>query len=1048
MTERPLIASLVRGGLPLGVQIGLLGPLEVATVGGRRVQVPGAKERCLLAVLAVDANREVTQDRLVEALWGGDPPRTARRTLQGLVSRVRAVLASAAADGPAGSDGAASIEATSGGWMLRAGARVVDLSAAASLAEAGRAAMAAGDPARAAGLLADALNLWRGEPLAEFGGAAWSEPIASRLDELRRELTEERMAAELACGRHGPLVAELDVACRRAPLRERLWELRMLALYRAGRQADALRAFQELRDNLVDQLGIEPNPALARLERAILAQDPALDWVRTGPDAGVASGSAAAAAGVADPPPVWAEGGARPVPAALAEWRGSTFVGRDAELAELDTVWHRARRGVRQAVFVAGEPGIGKTALVARVAEAAWAAGAMVLFGRSDEDSVVAFQPWVEMLTHYVEATPPAELRRHLGAHAGDLALLVPELARRLPELSGVAGTGAEHERYRILDAVGAALAAMAGCVPVVVVLDDLHWADRPTLQVLQHVIRRTANLPLLLLGTYRDTDLVRTHPMAAVLADLRRADLVQRLSLRGLQTADVVALLTGGQPGGPADEALAAALWEETEGNPLFLRESLRHLAETGAIAADAAGRWRAQRRITQLGIPEGVREVIGRRLTLLSETANIALRAGSVQGREIRLDVLAAVTDVGEDALLDALEEATAAGVVTEAPGRPGRWSFTHALVRQALYGELTVTRRVRLHQRVGAALARLDGDGDGPQLAELAHHFTQAAVGGEAERAVEYGRRAGAYALKAAAFEEAARHFALALEVAEDAELEIGVRADLLLAHGDAQWRSGDARLARKTFERVVPLVVDIDPERLARAAIGYAGAYARILWADIGIVEHRAVELLDLALARLNEADSPLRALALAALAQALYFDAATSERRPALSDEALAMARRLGDPAVLGRVLCSRNLAVWAPAFSAELAANSTEARAIGRSLGDRELEASACLHGFIGLFGTGEVAGSRAWLDDFGRLAAELKAPLALSLHEILTGNLDICEGRFAEGERRLLNAFHRSQEARDPDAFMMYVVGMGILRLLQGRVGEMRGSL
>jgi tetratricopeptide (TPR) repeat protein len=667
----------------------------------------------------------------------------------------------------------------------------------------------------------------------------------------------------------------------------------------------------------------------------------------------------------------------------------------------------------------------------------------VVLFGRCDEESVVAFQPFVEAIAHYVDTTPPAQLRAELGAQAADLALLVPGLGRHLPELAGVAGTGAETERYRIFEAVAALFANVGAEAPVVVVLDDLHWADRPTLGLLQHLIRRSGEVPLLILGTYRDTDLVRTHPMAETLADLRRADLVARLPLRGLSADDVLALVTAGNLARPADAELAAALWAETEGSPLFLREILRHLDETGSLTREDTGRWRALRRIDQLGIPEGVKEVIGRRLTRLSEAANIALRTGSVLGREVRLDVLEAVTDLGTDQLLDALDEAAAAGVVDEQPGAVGRWSFTHALVRQALYEELSLTRRVRLHQRVGEALEVLE-PGDGPQLAELAYHFCQAAVAGGADRAIDYARRAGQYALTLAAYEEAARHFAMAVEVADDANAHTGLRADLLLAQGDAEMRVGDARVARATFERVVALVGTSDPEQLARAACGYAGGASRPIWVEMFFVNERVIALLESALGALPEGDSDLRARLLACLAQELYFLPGTEERREELSATAVAMARRLDEPATLAYVLSTRNLAVFGPEKASELRTNSSEIVDLAQALGDRQMEAHALRTRFSGYCQLDEMPAAYADFCQWQELADQLKDPIAAVVDRWLRGTMAMLEGRFDDAETLITEGFHLGQETRDRNSFGAFAMTMSELRHLQGRVAEL----
>jgi tetratricopeptide (TPR) repeat protein len=713
------------------------------------------------------------------------------------------------------------------------------------------------------------------------------------------------------------------------------------------------------------------------------------------------------------------------------------------ELEEVEQAWEAAQAGQGHVLLLAGEPGIGKTALAVQVAERAWQQGAVVLFGRCDEESVVAFQPWVESLATYVGNTRPATLRRQLGSQAADLALLLPELAQALPELEGVAGTGADTERYRIVAAVTTLVSAIADEAPLLLILDDLHWADAPTLQLLRQVIRATRHTAVLVLGAYRDTDLVRTHPLSEMLVELRRDELVHRLPMRGLSEDDVRALL-----GGPdAADELVKALWHETEGSPLFLREILRHLMETGALALDDGGALRATKRIAQLGIPEGVRDVIGRRLTRLSDAANVALRSGAVLGRELRLDVLERVTDLSADQLLDVFEEATAAGIVDEQPGSVGRWSFTHALVRQGLYEELSLTRRVRTHQQVAEALEAIDGSADGPHLAQLAFHFTQAAVAGGAEKAIAYSRRAGEYATSLAAHEEAARHYAKAVEVAEDVGEPNEVRIDLLFAQAAAEWQaSGDDKPPQATLERAFVLLDPDDHDRLAQLAILYSGRAHR--WIRLAN-SNRGRELLELALTTLPESDSHLRARTLAALSQTLYFADDPDDRSKWASDESVAMARRIGDRRLLAEVSTGRGIPLFGFGRDGvqEMIDDIREALAIAVELGDDEIRLEALGMLCLGLTVFNDLPGARAIYDDWSALAETLHEPNARLLVACVWAGMACAEGRFDDAERLFLQAFAIGQETRNAAAFIFMGPGMGSVRLLQGRVIEMIGT-
>jgi len=399
-----------------------------------------------------------------------------------------------------------------------------------------------------------------------------------------------------------------------------------------------------------------------------------------------------------------------PLPPLLAAGDRTTFVGRIRELEWLRQCWERVRTGQRRLVLLTGEPGIGKTRLAAEFALAAHAEGATVLFGRSDEAAALPYQPFVEALRHYVVACPPEELRSRLGATATELAELVPELAQRLPDLP-MAPTRDEPERgrHRLYDGFSTFLAKASQASPTVLVLDDLQLADRPTLLLLRHIVRSPEQSPLLILGTYRETEIVRTHPLAEILADLRRDRAFERVSLQGLDEGDVGALI-GAWAGQEMPLALIQAVHELTEGNPFFIEEVLRHLAETGAIYRRDAG-WTTRLSVDEMGIPEGVRDVIGQRLSRLSEECNSILTIASVIGRQFDLDALERASDLSIDRLLNVLEEAVAARVVDEVPDMVGRYSFSHTLVHETLYGELTTTRRVRLH---GQTLKYADSNG----------------------------------------------------------------------------------------------------------------------------------------------------------------------------------------------------------------------------------------------------------------------------------------------------------------------------------------------
>jgi class 3 adenylate cyclase len=742
----------------------------------------------------------------------------------------------------------------------------------------------------------------------------------------------------------------------------------------------------------------------------------------------------------------WSERGPLPLPAQVESSGEAVFVGREHEISLLDDALRRAQGGRLQVVLVAGEPGIGKTTLAVRHAKRAWEEGGLVLFGRCDEESLVPFQPFVEALAHYVEHAATDDLRRQVEDHAEDLSLFLPSVTRRLPSVRPTGGGASELDRYRMFEAIAAVLARIGEEMPVVILVDDLHWADRPTLQLLQYVVRRCVNIPLLLIGTYRDTDLVRTHPLSEVLVDLRRSDGVTRIPLRGLSAEDVRFMVNPVGPPWPEDAALADMLWRETEGSPLFLREILRHLSETGAVVRSEDGHWHARRRLEQLGIPDGIREVIARRLNRLSSEANAVLVAAAVVGREFDVELVRNLVELPVDAVLDALDEATATGLVDEVGHRPGRYGFTHALVRQTLYGGLSITRRVRWHQKVGEAIETLH-DGDlHSHLAELAHHFTQSAVAGTAEKAVEYCRAAGGAHMAAVAYEEAARHFTMGLDVAEEAGMDSAVRNQLMIAKGHAQWRTGDPA-ARTTFADAAALARSHgDIHSLAEAALGYAGMETRPVWVEIGVVDVGAIVLLEEALAGIGREDSAVRALVLSTLARELYWLPGTRRRREALCEESVALARRL-DETTLADVLINRCLALMGPDTVDQRRQDTEEVLAIASRQGNDALALSAYGHSAMAATEHGDLSRTSEIWDACTALGERIQDPILHELIHLAKATLVDLAGDFVTADALRTLGFQCGQQASDRNSVLVTLTSFSIGLRRRGRSAEAIGQ-
>jgi DNA-binding SARP family transcriptional activator len=532
-----------------GPALRILGALELIGPAGP-VRLGAAKERRLLAVLALHPGEAVSQDQLAEALWGEQAPRSATNALQNHVLRLRRALQ--ATEG-------VQIVTDPAGYMLQAPVDVLDARLAERLIAEGREATTAGDPATAARRLRAALALWRGRALAEFSDQPFAQAEAARLEELRESAREDLADAELALGRHHDLVGELEVMVASHPLRERRWGQLMLAHYRDGRQAEALEAFRALRGTLREEPGVDPSPELQELHGRILHHDPALAWSL----------------------PEQA-----PAPTAV------LFYGRDEELRRLLGAYDATAAGGGGVVTVVGEPGIGKTRLLQEFAASAGRRGALVLSGRCLEGAwVPPYQAFVEAITGYAAQVDATRLRADLGPTAGPLAQLVPGLRELLGDLPTAEPLQPEEERLRLLDAVARFLAGLTAHGPVVLVLDDLHWADASTLMTLRHIARVLLGHRLLLVGAYRSGE--AGPDLVDALGALRTEAEVTAVHLHGLavnplrRVLDVLAAA-------PVSAALAGAIQRETRWNLFFAREVLRHLLETQALWVDADGRWR----------------------------------------------------------------------------------------------------------------------------------------------------------------------------------------------------------------------------------------------------------------------------------------------------------------------------------------------------------------------------------------------------------------------------------------------------------------------
>jgi eukaryotic-like serine/threonine-protein kinase len=961
------------------VDVRLLGPIEVS-VEGRPVALGGGKPRALLAMLALKAGSTVSTDRLIDGLWGEQPPATATKLVQLYVSQLRKALA-------AGSDGA-QIVTRGHAYELRLGPDDVDARRFERL-------MAQGAPR-------EALALWRGPALEDVADEPFAAAETRRLEELRVTAIEQAIEGDLAAGRCGEVVAELETVIGEHPYRERLRAQLMLALYRSDRQADALQAYQDGRKRLVEELGIEPGERLRELEQAILAQAPGLQLAV--------------------------------VPARTVESPRSAFVGRERELAELVCGLDDAFAGRGRLVLVVGEPGIGKSRLAEELIACARTRGARVLVGRCWEaGGAPAYWPWVQSLRAYVRESDPSELRSQLGFAAADLAQLVPELRQHFPDLPEPPALDPEAARFRLFDATADLLRNASESRPIVLVLDDLHAADAPSLLLLRFLARELASIRVLLVAAYRDVDPLPGQPLTEMLAAVTREPVTSRISLGGLSEGEVAEYveLTAAQI---ASAELIAALHGDTGGNPLFVGEIVRLLSVEG-VQSDSTDE-------IHLAIPQSVRDVIARRLAHLSEECNRVLVLASVLGREFGLDALTRLGGVPEDELLEALDEAMAARIVSDVPGWPGRLRFAHVLIRDTLYEGLTTASRVRLHRRAVEALEALYGAEPGPFLAELTHHSLK---GRDFEKSLSYASRAADRAVALLAYEEAARLYETALDALARGDLaNEKARCRLLLSLGEAEARAGNTPAAKTAYLDAAGLARRLGQSReLALAAAGYGGRFVcSRAWGDATLVP-----LLEEGLAALPDDDVELRVRLLARLAGALR-DEPARDHCDRLSSEAVELARRAGSPAALAHALDGRACALLAPDTVSECLALGSELGDVAERISDRERMADGHFTRLRAQLQVGDISAAEIELTAASRIADELRQPTQLWEVRAARALLALAAGRLGDAEQLIDQALELGRRAQPAEAIPVYQVQQYTLCDYRGTLAEVEPAM
>ncbi|GAA3551562.1 BTAD domain-containing putative transcriptional regulator [Nonomuraea rosea] len=849
----------------------VLGPVE-AYEHDDELDLGGLRQRAVLARLLVARGQVVPVDTLLYDLWDDDAAKGAQSGLQVYISRLRRVLEPGR---PRGGPNRLLVTVASG-YALRVASDQVDALRFEQLVRAAGEHLEEGDPQSARGRLEKALGLWRGTPYSDFADQQWAEAEVNRLTELRLVARERHADTGLRLGLHAETVPDLEALTTEHTLREEGWRLLALGLYRCGRQGDALAALRRARNILADELGIDPGPALRKLESDILSQAPELELAvtpRPPRSAPVTDTWPPRPAVPVEPPPL------EPEP----------FVGRDAELSRLTTA--ASRTGRLQVAIVTGVAGAGKTTLLRQLGGRLGGDGWITASGACPDSS--ATPPgwaWVEILRTLISMGGAGEYSQLLAPMLDDAA---PD-----PDEDEVSGG------FRLHRAVGGYLAGVARRAPVLLTLEDLHWADDQTLALLRALPSLLATSRVLLVVTCRESEL--DDRQADVLAALARLGPV-RVGLSGLDPK-AVAELVRATCVREIDEDAVESIVERTGGNPFFVRETVRLLDAEGA--ADRASATEVLSRV-----PSGVRDVLRRRISRLPSGAQQILLQAAVIGRDVDLDVLVAV-EVDEDQVIEAVEAALLAGLVTE-PG-PGMLRFDHDLVRDTIYSDASRLRRTRLHARVAAVIE----DRTPSDVAALAHHYFLADA---AEKAVHYAGLAAEQAERRFAHREAATLYEQAIAAFDrgssrregdeqgrpaQAPERAKERLRLMLRQIRALALCGDmhaARLLRRqAMDAALPLGdLEITAKVAASLAVphkGMARDFTRTAWEIVDVTERALVEL--------PPGEQRLRASLLTTLALELE-GSSSPERGRQASLEALELARQSGDPSLIAAALSGR-----------------------------------------------------------------------------------------------------------------------------------------
>ncbi len=989
------------------LQVSVLGPVR-ARRGDEDLALGGRRQRAVLARLALAGGEAVAASRVIDDLWLGDPPPSATNTLQSYVSNLRRILR-----GPEGQV----IERAGDAYRL---AVDPDVLVAGRFERLVRSLGAAGD-AEVVAVVDEALGLWHGPAVADFADEPWAQGDAVRLEELRLASMEERFDALLASGGHAAAVADLEAAAAAHPLRERFAGQLVLALYRCGRQAEALRAYERTRSHLADELGLDPGPDLVRLADAVLVHDPDLLVAAARAPSPSPTERAEAAPGGPRPRGVLATG-ILPLPPAVDERRERTdFVGRGTELAALEAQWDLVADGDRRLVVLAGEPGVGKTRLAQSLARRVHAQGAPVLWGRCAAENLIAYQPVAEAVRTAVRVLHPELVRTLIDTR--------PALGLVLDDTVPTAERAERAERFALYGALADLTGEVSAAAPVLLVVDDLQWADASTLALLERLLLDHRTGRLLVLATLRRPAGRPTEEVDRLLADLHRDHRVATVEVEGLPATDVGALLR--TRGVDLDPAAVEAVRDRTAGNPFFLEALVDH----GDDLVDADGR----------SLPTTVRDVLDARLAGLDEDDARVLTAAAVIGLRVELDLLAEVSGTDPDDLLDVVDRAVAAGLLAEDEDL-GSVTFPHALVQQALVARSTRNREARIHLAVASAL-EASPSASPDRAAVVAQHLLAAGRVCPPVRAARAAVAAGTAAAAVAADSEArtwAQRAADVLRALPPEECEgLDTEADLLLAATSRNL--AEMEVARRAVDRVRGRARAAgDGLLLARAAQEEALLVGGVGF-SFGAVDEGLVRHLEEALAAVP-VDHPVERAALLSWMSIALTGADDQERQAPIAAEAWALAAEVEDrPDVLALAAFARHLAHAGPEGLAERQRVRPVLLDATREARWSELEMVALILGVVDLLEADRVDESRLALESVRiRLAAGDPRPLFDVYVHFIDAAFALLHGELAEAEVASARGLEQGEPAHGGNATQAWAGQQYMLANYRGRLAEL----